>query len=161
VGTTTFSLALAWAICTINPPELAVIDRVDVIELNHFYDEQGKLVFDQLLFYDWSPQQSRYNVRAWRLLKSSLQMPQRDWQRGDYSVRWFDGDTLREIRAKTVRETWTQHDPELVEREFLAKEQRRELTKMVQTRRTIEATVAVNKTAAPAAPAATATAAAP
>jgi hypothetical protein len=138
-------LALAWAICATNPPEHAATDRVDVIEVNHFYDEHGKLVFDQLLFFDWSPRQSRYNVRAWRLMKSSSQAPQRDHKRGDYSVTWFDGDALREIRAVTVRETWTQYDPELAEREFLPKERRRELTSVGLPRKTAEALVAAQE----------------
>jgi len=29
-------------------------EQVDLVELNHFYDEQGRLVFDQLIFYDWA-----------------------------------------------------------------------------------------------------------
>ncbi|MEX2026593.1 MAG: hypothetical protein WEH44_04820, partial [Pirellulaceae bacterium] len=32
-----------------------------------------------------------------------------------------------EVRAATMRESWTQYDPELVEREYLPKEKRREL----------------------------------
>jgi hypothetical protein len=120
-------LAIILAATVLNPPEAVVADHVDVIEINHFYDEHGKLVFDQVLYFDWSPSQSRYNVRAWRLLKSSAQVPQKDWQRGDYVARFYDGDALREIRATSVRETWTQYDPELIEREFLPKERRREL----------------------------------
>ncbi len=40
---------------------------------------------------------------------------------------WNDGEILRHIRAASFRETWTQHDPELLEREYLPKEERREL----------------------------------
>ena len=141
MGSTTLTLALAWAVYSVNPPEHVVLDRVDVIEINHFFDEHGKLVFDQLLFYDWSASQSRYHVRAWRLLKSPAQIPQRDWQRGDYVSRWFDGDSLREIRATTVRESWTQYDPELTEREHLPKERRKELRNLSATRKHIEAMV--------------------
>lgn len=141
MGSTTLTLALAWAVYSVNPPEHVVLDRVDVIEVNHFFDEHGKLVFDQVLFYDWSASQSRYHVRAWRLLKTPAQIPQRDWQRGDYVARWFDGDALREIRATTVRESWTQYDPELTEREFLPKERRQELRSLSPTRKHIEAMV--------------------
>ena len=28
-------------------------EEVDLIEVNHFFDEQGRLVFEQLIFYDW------------------------------------------------------------------------------------------------------------
>jgi hypothetical protein len=82
-------------------------------------------------------------VRAWRLVKNPSQLPQRDWASGGYSATWQDGEQIRHIRSKSIRETWTQYDPELVEREFLPKEKRKELR-----------TVSVNKTkkAATAAP---------
>ena len=40
---------------------------------------------------------------------------------------WQDGEQIRHIHSKSIRETWTQYDPELVEREYLPKERRREL----------------------------------
>jgi hypothetical protein len=66
-------------------------------------------------------------VRAWRLVKNSQQLPQRDWLAGGYSSAWMDGELLRHVRAQSVRETWLQYDPELVERDYLPKERRREL----------------------------------
>lgn len=102
-------------------------DDVDLIELNHYYDEHGKRVFEQLIFYDWSVAESRYHVRAWRALKCSAQIPRRDWRTGGYFVIWRDGDLLRNIRARAVHETWTQYDPEFVERQYFPKEKRREL----------------------------------
>ncbi len=106
------------------------VDHVDLIEINHFFDEKGKLVFDQVIFYDWSPALSRYQVRAWRLFKSLGQYPVRNWERGDWSAVWHDGEILREVRGTAFRETWAQHDPELVERDNLPKEKRRDLTKL-------------------------------
>jgi hypothetical protein len=38
---------------------------------------------------------------------------------------------LRKVQAATVRESWTQYDPELVERSFVPKEQRPELRKTI------------------------------
>ena len=64
---------------------------------------------------------------AWRLVKTAAQLPQRNWRDGSYEAVWHDGDVLRKVKAMTLRESWTQHDPELVEREFLAKEKRRDL----------------------------------
>jgi len=115
----------------LNPVDNVATDRVDLIEINHFYDELGKHVFDQVIFYDWSSQSGRYNVRAWRLLKRPAQIPQRDWIRGNYVAVWHDGIVLRKVLAETVQESWTQYDPELVERAFLPKEQRRELRKLI------------------------------
>jgi hypothetical protein len=152
VGTTTFTWAISLALMGLSPPEYVVTDRVDVIEINHFYDEHGKLVFDQILYYEWSAAQSRYNVRAWRLLKSPAQVPQRDWQRGDFVARFYDGDALREVRAATMRESWTQYDPELIEREYLPKEQRRELRSLNSSRKTLSLVVAREAKATASAP---------
>jgi hypothetical protein len=123
-------------------------DTCDLIEINHFYDEQGRLVFDQAIFYDWSASDSRYHVRAWRLVKHPSQLPQREWPSGYSAIwqdgfdypgsriwdhkrgwlsHWQDGDVMRSIHADSFRETWTQYDPELSEREVFAKENRREL----------------------------------
>jgi len=40
---------------------------------------------------------------------------------------WQDGEQIRHLRSKSIRETWTQYDPELIEREYLPKERRKEL----------------------------------
>lgn len=108
-------------------PEVVARDEVDLVEINHFYDENGRHVFDQLIFYDWSAEESRFQVRAWRLLKTPSQIPQRNWKRGEFESVWHDGEVLRKIHAASFRETWTQYDPELVERAALPREQRREL----------------------------------
>jgi hypothetical protein len=113
----------------INPTEDVSRERVDLMEVNHFYDEQGRLVFDQVIFYDWSPEHSRYMVRAWRLVKNPTQLPERDWRDGGYLAVWQDGEIVRRVQASSMRETWTQYDPELVEREYLPKERRKELRK--------------------------------
>jgi len=102
-------------------------ESVDLIEINHFYDEHGRLVFDQVIFYDWSKDDARYMVRAWRLIKNPAQVPQRDWKDGGYVATWQDGELLRHIRSQSIRETWTQYDPELIERDYLPKERRKEL----------------------------------
>ena len=111
----------------LNPTEDVARERVDLMEVNHFYDEQGRLVFDQIIFYDWSPEHSRYMVRAWRMVKNPAQLPERDWRDGGYLSVWQDGEVLRRVRAESMRETWTQYDPELIEREYLPRERRREL----------------------------------
>lgn len=101
-----------------------VRDTVDVAEVNHFYDEQGRLVFDQLILWDWDGK--RHQVVAWRLIKCRRMLPMRG-DRG-YAMTFLDGETMRRVEAKSARETWTQYDPELWERGELPKEARRELT---------------------------------
>lgn len=124
------SLAIAVALLAaiLPQPDSVVRDSCDLIELNHFYDDQGRLVFDQVIFWDWSDDEGRYNVRAWRLVKNPTQLPQRDWNGGGYSALWIDGEqTLRRVHCAAFTESWTQHDPELAEREFLSAERRRPL----------------------------------
>ena len=132
----------------ISPRENVAREAVDLIEVNHFYDEHGRLVFDQVIFYDWSQDDARYMVRAWRLVKNPAQLPQRDWKDGGYAAVWQDGDLMRHVRAKSFRETWTQYDPELVEREFLPKERRKELM-TVKVNRAPQALAAARPSSAP------------
>jgi len=109
-------------------------EEVDLIEVNHFYDDQGRLVFDQVIYYDWCHHTNRFQVRDWRLLKNNNQIPLRNWRDGGYSSEWEDfkqRDGLRRVKSTSVRETWTQHDPELNERAFLAQEKRAELQKIL------------------------------
>ena len=124
------SANLLLAVVCLQPMENVVLDEVALIEVNHCYDEHGHHVFDQLIFYDWTPQQSRYNVCAWRLLKSPSQLPRRNWQQNGFEVSWHDNGIFREVSAKAMRETWTQYDPELLERASLPREKRRELRKL-------------------------------
>lgn len=108
-------------------------ESCDLIELNHFYDEQGRLVFDQVIFHDWGyPLPETYNVRSWRLVKHESQLPYPCYGGGPrmYRALWLDGERNRLIYAPSYRETWTQYDPELTEREKLPREQRRELRKV-------------------------------
>jgi len=133
VGTMSIQIAVCMAAFTLSPADELTVDEVDLVEVNHFYDDQGRLVFDQVIYYDWSTVHSRYQVRDWRLLKTPTQIPLRDWRDGGYVSEWEDfkqRNGMRRVKAKSLRETWTQHDPELVEREFLAQEKRAELTRI-------------------------------
>jgi hypothetical protein len=131
MGTLSLPSILLLSAVGITPIEDVPCDRIDLIEVNHFHDDQGRLVFDQVIFYEWSQEKGRHQVQAWRLLKNASQKPRRDFQTGEYVATWLDGETLREVRAPTIRESWTQYDPELVEREHLPKEKRKDLTKVV------------------------------
>ena len=104
------------------------VDHVDLVEINHLYDDAGGLVMDQLVYYKWSARHSRFQVIDWRPLRSPRQRPHYDFRRRQYIAIWRDGEITRMIVAKSVRETWTQADPELVEREYLAKEMRKGLS---------------------------------
>ena len=98
--------------------------RVDMIELNHFVDEEGREVFQQVIFYDWSTEHKRFHVRAWRLVKKPSQVPKRRWDPPMYQCTWNDERVLRQVWAPSMRETWSQQDPERVNRTLLPEDQR-------------------------------------
>lgn len=102
--------------------EVADTDDVDIVEVNHYYDGDGKHVFDQAIFYVWNDEKSRFDVIAWRLIKKPGQVPHRIGNR--FVSVWHDAKTLRRVRARIMRESWTQFDPELLERKTLPQEDR-------------------------------------
>jgi hypothetical protein len=109
-------------------PQMQEDDYVDLIEINHFYDEDnGRWIFDQIVFYDWSIEDGRFQCVSFRLLKDPAQIPIKCWKRKEYVATWYDGDHIRVVRAKQKIETWTMEDPEVTEREFLPKEKRKGL----------------------------------
>jgi hypothetical protein len=119
---------LAVAVIGALPLDLVTTDAADVIELNHLYDGDGRPVFDQVIFWQWHADEGAYHVLAWRLWKSPAQTPWREWLAGGFVTTWFDGDRLRLVRSRSYRETWTQHDPELEDRQLLPAHERRGLT---------------------------------
>jgi hypothetical protein len=125
----------------VSPTHNIIIDRVDTIELNHFYDENGRLVFDQYVFW----QNNR--VRDWVLAKNCRQIPNEGELRifdanfippfiGDPKIQFdyinkfvvldIDGLIYR-VHYTSYTESWTQHDVETADREFLAKEDRKSI----------------------------------
>lgn len=119
------------------PKPTILKERCDLIDVNNYYDEYSRHVFCQLLFYDWHSGDGRHHLRAWRMVKpgsadkQSIQqpaiLPRYDHARRLWVSEWLDGDIWRRVEAVAFRESWTQYDPELTEREFLPKEKRREL----------------------------------
>ena len=107
--------------------------QMDLIELNHFYDEHGRHVFDQVIFYTWSESHRRFHVQAWRLVKHSSQLPVETWNPGGYRCTWHDDGVLRTVRAPAYRETWTQVDPERTNRKLFPQDQRLGLIKPVRS----------------------------
>lgn len=104
-------------------------EHVDLIEYNHYHDSNMNLIFDQVIFYNWSSQRKRFDVIAYRLVKSESQIPVK--KKKGYLTRWHDNhsdsdhvDVLREVTSSSRRETYTQYDPEGLERNFLSQHQR-------------------------------------
>lgn len=110
-----------------------VHDSVDLVEVNHFHDDQAKIIFSQLIWWEWVPWQSEYRVVDWRLIKSPHDWPRRRWERGGWECRWFDkkDGCYRKVFAHDFRETWTQYDPELCDRNCVPQEMRRKLIRPI------------------------------
>lgn len=111
------------------PHESVVTDTADVIEVNHYFDENGRLVFDQIIFWEWCDEKQRHQVFAWRFAKQPGQFPVRDWGRNAFVTTWYDRKLLRCVRGASVRETWTQYDPEVHDRSIAAQNLRRGLSR--------------------------------
>jgi hypothetical protein len=99
-------------------PRAELPERVDLLETNHFHDSEGREVFVQHIAYDWHTRHGCHHVAAWALCKSEAR---HDFTRGEWVVSFKD----REFRAPVYRESWTQRDPELVDREAWPVNQRR------------------------------------
>jgi hypothetical protein len=109
-------------------------EQVDLVELNHYYEDHddAKWLFDQVIFYEWNRDLDYFEVRDHRLMKvAGEDYTRRDMAltrvhaHGYYLASWRDYGKHYQVIARHYRETWTQYDPELVEREKLPKEKRR------------------------------------
>lgn len=121
------SILLIAALAIVPQSNAVIREQCDLIEQNHFFDDSGRLVFTQHIFYDWQPIVGEYMAYDWRLVKVPAQEIRRDWQNGRFVLSWPDGEVLRTVHAAAVRETFTQYDVELFERERLPAEMRRKL----------------------------------
>jgi len=140
------ALLVFLTLCHVNP-DYCVRDSFDRAEINHCYDENGALVLDQLLFWDWDHQCRGEVCEAWVLIKRRREPTEEEkqaWMRKSefpFVAEWkglvprrapdgwvFDftnRDVYYRVTVKTWRETWTQYDPEVVNRGFVPKKQRK------------------------------------
>lgn len=79
----------------------------DLVEINHCHDPKThKLLYTQLIAWDWFPDYKRYNVQQWILVN--------DWKRvsGGVVADAEGKNLIVRLRCDFYRETWTNHDPE-------------------------------------------------
>lgn len=110
-------------------PDLPVSEeRCGRLEYNHYYDGEGRLVFTQLIGWDWYEDEGCWHCCFFLMASQYANIkPSRNPQ-GGYAVTFYDhAGRLVRIEAASYAETWTQYDPELEDRAFLPKEHRREL----------------------------------
>lgn len=108
----------------------AIVCRVAIVEVNHYFDEHGNRRFTQLIGWKGHVEEDGFVFHAhwWRMWKSDRR-PTKDYARGVWTVVFRDGNNLRKIVADEYRETWTQHDPEVDDREKMAMSKRTGLGK--------------------------------
>lgn len=114
-------------------PHVTVVDEITV---NHFYDEHGKKVFSQVIFWEWeNPETNLYVERAgfcvrhWKLFKDDVEIYYNNKYKY-YVAKWIDPsrkDPVRviEVHAKKFHENWTQYDPELENRSLCPQDKRK------------------------------------
>lgn len=125
-----------------NSPGYIVHDDVEIIELNHLYRDDGILILDQYIFWEWDNSskerkliktrtQTKYHVKlhghrviTWKPHKDKT-VREHD---GIYYLLFHDNKILRKVTSKNFVETWTTVDPEVEERNRLGKHLRRGLT---------------------------------
>jgi hypothetical protein len=135
-----------FSLLTIIPtPEQERVNYVNVVEVNSFYDEAGRLVFDQLIVRDMN-----YRVREWFILPNRPmdKTPEeaKEWanKEGMPYIPPFTMPTMHTIKrgskyhilfysrdhhtyyfiANSIEHTHGQYDPELLDREYFPKESR-------------------------------------
>jgi hypothetical protein len=142
--------SILFCLLSITPTD-GYINQVETLEINHFYDEIGRLVFDQAI-----ARQSDNHVQQWFLIKDGRPMDKtpdevQAWEIKEkaaigvkvpyvppfnprslhiskdgkrYDIWIHANNMIYRISARTVYHTWTQHDPELLDREFFNKDDR-------------------------------------
>lgn len=98
----------------------AIVERVDLIEVNHLHDQQGNPTFDQIIFWKWHQDESAYHVRDWTMSDHAfVYRRQAEAIYPDNLIR-----TIRKVRSVHFKESWTQIDPERADKHGLKEEHR-------------------------------------
>lgn len=81
-------------------------EYVHTVEINHV---SGR--FTQLLYRDRAGE-----IRDWRILNDAAMMPKPAF--GKYEAMWNDQGVWRSLVIEDIYETWTEHDPEVLDRKW-------------------------------------------
>jgi len=96
------------------------VERVDLIELNHYHGSCGAHAYTQIIFWDIDPATMKPHARGYRLVKAEAEeeLPRKNETTGEYEtvfVRSYRNGTAHrtwKVRARMYRESWSQIDPE-------------------------------------------------
>ena len=88
-------------------------EHIDLIELNHKYDQKGNWIFDQIIYWEKHPHQTKYYVRTWHHAQKPEHYPQKHPTQQTWTNTWTDDKNhTHHHTTKNYQETWTQNDPE-------------------------------------------------
>lgn len=94
-----------------------LVERVDLVEVNHYYNFDGDKVFSQLIF--WERTNKGPQVLMWRM--------EGEVYREGKTVIWLKNGILCRVRVDCLVETYTQFDREVEQRKFLSPTERKGL----------------------------------
>ena len=139
---TTLGLSLSAVVLASNNHCEIIKDNVDIQELNRYYDKSGKLILEQMVYWDYCIEKrleknsdgftNLYEcldkkVVDWRLLKNKNQIPIKDHKTGKFTARFRDEEDYREISSKIFYRSETFHDVEVCNRSKYSMSCRRKL----------------------------------
>lgn len=109
------------------PNETIVENTFDLIELNHYYNDEGKRVFSQYMMCDWSNEKKTFVCQIW--LMQGEDVSHELTLNGVELLLWDPKSKrrLHRIRAPAFTETWTQFDREVENRKILSPNERKGL----------------------------------
>lgn len=113
-------ITMVWLILFL--PLSTPTQTVDLIELNHYQSSDGCQFFDQIIFWEWSPDYRRYHAMGWVIVDQPTQLPAKDAQGYAVRVNRFGREYI--VRSAKYRETTTQNDPERVNLKLLREDLR-------------------------------------
>lgn len=102
-------------------------ERVDIMEINHYYDEDTKkLQFTQVIFWEIHKPTQQKVVVKWYLLNDLHQRPRLVPGTREYVVTWIDEKDrrIRKFYTNILTETWTTYDPERENKKILPEKDR-------------------------------------
>ncbi len=133
IGTisTALSLSLIAIVSASNNHYEIIRDEVDIQELNGYYDKSGKLVLEQIVYWDYCIEKRKTKdcngftnvyeclekkVVDWRLFKTKNQIPIKDHKTGKFIARFRDEEVYREVVSDIFYKSSTLNDVEVCNR---------------------------------------------
>ena len=79
-------VVLLWLWLGATRPDAYITDRFDLLEVNHYYDENGLPEFVQLIYWDWDSGESRFRCEGYVMMDECLVRTEAGQKRFDAHV---------------------------------------------------------------------------